>query len=46
MNKDARELDGSGIERSVGARPSYRKTAILVGVLFLSSTATFVAGAD
>jgi len=36
--------EGSEVERPVGARSSYRKTAILVGVLFLSSTATFVAG--
>lgn len=44
MNQDARDLEGSEVERPVGARSLYRKTAVLVGVLFLSSTATFVAG--
>ena len=44
MNEEARQLKGSATEQLDGGSPAYRKTAILVGVLFLSSTVTFVAG--
>jgi Domain of unknown function (DUF4386) len=44
VSQEARHLQGSATEQSDGRSSAYRKTAILVGVLFLSSTVTFVAG--
>ena len=44
MTQEVRHLNRSATEHADGGSSRYRKTAILVGVLFLSSTATFVAG--
>ena len=44
MNQEARHLKRPATEQVDGGSSAYRKTAILVGVLFLSSTVTFVAG--
>ena len=46
MNPEARHPNGSAGEGSDGGSSAYRKTAVLVGALFLTSTATFVAGSQ
>lgn len=46
MNPEARHPNGSAGEGSDGGSSAYRKTAVLVGVLFLTSTATFVTGSQ
>jgi hypothetical protein len=44
VNQEARHLKRAATEQLDEESSGYRKTAILVGVLFLTSTATFVAG--